>query len=420
MIANKINLKKLAPLGDKKIKWAGQRMPVLSLISQEFSKTRPFKKLKIGACLHITSETANLIKCLKVGGARVYLAASNPLSTQDEVAAALTLYEKIPVYAYHGEDKKFYHQALVKILSQKPDLLIDDGADLISLAIQKKTYHQIIGASEETTTGVVRIKNLEKNNELPFPIFAVNDARVKNLFDNRYGTGQSTIDGLTRATNILLSGKNFVVLGYGWCGKGLAQRARGMGSNVFITEIDPVKALEARMDGFKVLPALEAARIGDIFVTVTGNVDVLTAKHFLQMKDGAICANSGHFNVEINLKDLAKLAKKRRIIRNNLEEYTLKNNKRIYLLAEGRLVNLVAAEGHPSEVMDLSFATQALAQEYLVKNVTKFEKKVYLLPKKLEEKIALLKLKSMNIKIDVLTPKQKKYLSSWRLGTLEN
>lgn len=416
----KLNLKKLAPLGDKKIKWAGQRMPVLSLIAQEFSKTKPFKNLKIGACLHVTTETANLIKTLKDGGAKVYLAGSNPLSTQDEVVAALTLNYKIPVFAYHGEDEKFYVQALKKILSLKPDLIIDDGADLISLAVQTKSYRQVLGASEETTTGVVRIKNLEKNNELPFPTFAVNDARVKNLFDNRYGTGQSTIDGVIRATNTLLSGKNFVVLGYGWCGKGLAQRAKGMGSSVFVTEVDPVKALEARMDGFKVLPATEAAQIGDIFVTVTGNVDVLAAKHFLKMKDGAIFANSGHFNVEINIKDLDKIAKQKRLIRNNLEEYTLKNKKRIYLLAEGRLVNLAAAEGHPSEVMDLSFATQALAQEYLVKHSTELDKKVYFLPKKIEEKIAFLKLKSMGIKIDSLSPKQKKYMSSWDLGTIES
>lgn len=416
----KINLKKLAPFGEKKIKWAEQRMPVLSLIAKEFAKTKPFKNLKIGACLHVTTETANLISTLKNGGAKIYLTASNPLSTQDEVVASLTLYHQIPVFAYHGEDEKFYHQTLQKVLSFKPDLLIDDGADLISLAVQTKNYRQIIGASEETTTGVVRIKNLEKNNELPFPTFAVNDARVKNLFDNRYGTGQSTIDGVIRATNTLLSGKNFVVLGYGWCGKGLAQRAKGMGSSVFVCEIDPVKALEARMDGFKVLPATEAARIGDIFVTVTGNIDILTAKHFLKMKDGAIFANSGHFNVEINLKDLSKVAKQKRLIRSNLEEYTLKNNKRIYLLAEGRLVNLVAAEGHPSEVMDLSFAAQALAQEYLVKNATKLDKKVYFLPKKIEEKIAFLKLKSMGIKIDSLSAKQKKYMSSWDLGTIEN
>lgn len=414
----KINFKKLAPLGERKIKWAEQRMPVLSLIAHDFGKTKPFKNLKIGACLHVTTETANLIKCLKVGGAKVYLTASNPLSTQDEVVAALTLYHKIPVFAYHGEDEKFYHQALKKVLSFKPNLLIDDGADLITLAVKKG--EKVLGASEETTTGVKRIKNLEESGRLSFPVIAVNDAKVKNLFDNRYGTGQSTIDGILRATNILLAGKNFIVLGYGWCGKGLAQRAKGMGSSVFVCEIDPVKALEARMDGFKVLPALEAAKIGDIFVTVTGNIDVLTAKHFLKMKDGAIFANSGHFNVEINLKDLNKIVKQKRLIRNNLEEYTLKNNKRIYLLAEGRLVNLAAAEGHPSEVMDLSFATQALAQEYLVKNAAKLDKKVYLLPEKIEEKIAFLKLKSMNIKIDSLSPKQKKYLASWDLGTIEN
>jgi adenosylhomocysteinase len=413
----KINFKKLAPVGEKKIKWAKQRMPVLSLIAKEFSKTKPFKNLKIGACLHVTTETANLIKTLKKGGAKIYLAASNPLSTQDEVAAALTIYEKIPVYAYRGENEKFYYQALLKILSQKPDLLIDDGADLISLAVKTKKYHQIIGGSEETTTGVIRIKNLEKNRQLPFPIIAVNDARVKNLFDNRYGTGQSTIDGILRATNILLAGKNFVIFGYGWCGKGLSQRAKGMGANVFICEVDPIKALEARMDGFKVLPAIEAAKIGDVFVTVTGNIDVLTAKHFLKMKDGAILANAGHFNVEINLKDLEKVAKNKKKIRENLEEYTLKNNKKIYLLAQGRLVNLAAAEGHPSEVMDLSFATQALAQEYLVKKAKKLEKKVYFLPKEIEEKIAFLKLKSMGIKIDKLTKKQKKYLESWQLGT---
>lgn len=413
----KLDLKKLAPIGKKKIDWAKQRMSVLNSIRKEFIRTKPFKKLKIGACLHITPETANLIETLKAGGAIIFLAASNPLSTQDEVAAALIYYKKIPVFAYKGENEKFYYFALRKILSEKPNLLIDDGADLISLAIKTKNYQKVIGASEETTTGVIRLKNLEKANKLPFPVIAVNESRVKNLFDNRYGTGQSTIDGIIRATNILLAGKNFVILGYGWCGKGLAQRAKGMGANVFISEVDPIKALEAKMDGFELLPAKEAAKIGDIFVTVTGDIDVLNAKHFLKMKDGAILANAGHFNVEINLKDLEKISQRKKLIRNNLEEYTLKNGKKIHLLAEGRLVNLVAAEGHPSEVMDLSFASQALAQEYLVKNQNKLKKRVYFLPKELEEKIAFLKLKSIGVKIDSLTQKQKKYLSSWKLGT---
>ncbi|MFN3301705.1 MAG: adenosylhomocysteinase, partial [Patescibacteria group bacterium] len=349
-------MKKLALVGKKKINWAKQRMPVLSLITKEFTQTKPFRNLKIGACLHITPETANLINCLKAGGAKVFLSASNPLSTQNEVASALSFYLKIPIFAFRGESVSFYHQALKKVLSFKPDLLIDDGGDLISLAI--KTGQKVLGASEETTTGVIRIKNLEKERKLIFPVMAVNDARVKNLFDNRYGTGQSTIDGILRATNILLAGKNFVVFGYGFCGKGLSQRAKGMGARVFICEKNPIKALEAKMDGFEVLPSLEAARIGDVFVTVTGNIDILRKEHFLKMKDGAILANAGHFNVEINLKDLAKVAKNKKIIRENLEEYTLKNGKKIYLLAQGRLVNLVAGEGHPSEVMDLSFATQ--------------------------------------------------------------
>ncbi len=412
----KINLKKLAPIGKKKINWAFSRMPVLSLIARNFAKTKPFKNLKIGACLHITTETANLIRCLKIGGAKVFLCASNPLSTQDEVMAALSFYFKIPIFAYRGETLGYYQKALKKVLSFNPDLLIDDGADLISLAIRKK--QRVLGASEETTTGVLRIKNLEKENKLLFPVIAVNEAKIKNLFDNRYGTGQSTIDGILRATNILLAGKNFVVFGYGFCGKGLSQRAKGMGAQVFVCEKDPIKALEAKMDGFEVLPSYKAAKIGDIFVTVTGNIDVLRKEHFLKMKNGAILANAGHFNVEINLKDLNKLAKQKRLIRNNLEEFILKNGKKIYLLAEGRLVNLASAEGHPSEVMDLSFASQALAQEYLAKNAKKLIPKVYFLPEQLEEKIAFLKLKSLGIKIDRLTKKQKRYLRSWQLGTI--
>ncbi len=407
--------RKLAEIGEKKIYWAKMRMPVLSLIAEDFSKRKPFKGLKIGACLHITVETANLVNCLKSGGAKIFLCASNPLSTQNEVVSALSSYKKIPVFAFRGESLSFYNQALNKVLSFKPDLLIDDGGDLISLAIKRKI--RVIGASEETTTGVIRIKNLEKEKKLLFPVIAVNEAKVKNLFDNRYGTGQSTIDGILRATNILLAGKIFVVFGYGWCGKGLAQRAKGMGCQVVVCEVDPIKALEAKMDGFEVLPANEAVKIGNIFVTVTGNISILRKEHFLKMKDGAILANAGHFNVEINLKDLEKVSKQKKLIRENLEEYTLKNKKRIYLLAEGRLVNLAAAEGHPSEVMDLSFATQALAQEYLIKNAAKLDKKVYLLPKELEEKIAFLKLKSMSIKIDSLSAEQKKYMASWRLGT---
>lgn len=414
----KIDLKKLAPRGEKKISWAASRMPVLALITQEFAKTRPFKSLKIGACLHLTTETANLVRCLKNGGAKIFLSASNPLSTQDEIVATLSLYDQIPVFAFRGESLSFYHQALNKVLSFKPDLLIDDGADLISLATKKN--QKLIGASEETTTGVIRIKNLEKEGKLPFPVIAVNEAKVKNFFDNRYGTGQSTIDGILRATNILLAGKNFCIFGYGFCGKGLAQCAKGMGSRVFICEINPIKALEAKMDGFEILTSLQAARIGDIFITVTGNRDILRKEHFLKMKDGVIMANAGHFNVEINLNDLQKITLKKKRIRENLEEYKLKNGKKIYLLAEGRLVNLAAAEGHPSEVMDLSFATQALAQEYLVKNAGRFENKVYPLPKKLEEKIAFFKLKTMGIKIDKLSLKQKKYLASWELGTVKD
>lgn len=402
----------LAPLGLKLINWAWQRMPVLKILEKDFSKRKPFKNYKIGACLHITTETANLLRVLKKGGAKIFLCASNPLSTKDEVAAALVRNFKIPVFAFFGEDKKTYFRFINKILSFKPDLLIDDGADLIVTAVKKKIKN-ILGASEETTTGVIRLKNLVKQKKLPFPVVAVNEAKTKYLFDNRYGTGQSTIDGLLRATNILLAGKKIVVCGYGWCGKGLSYKAKGMGAQVIVCEVDPLKALEARMDGFEVLSLKQAAKIGDVFLTVTGDINVIRKEHILKMKDGAILANAGHFNVEINLKDLEKLVKIKKEIRPLLEEYTLKNNKRIYLLAEGRLLNLVSAEGHPSEVMDLSFAGQALAQEYLIKNAKNLEKKVYSLPEELDKKIAEMKLRAMGITIDKLTKEQKKYLLSW-------
>lgn len=414
----------LAKDGLLKIEWANREMPVLNIIKQRFQKQKPLKGIKIGCCLHVTSETANLMITLKSAGATVALCASNPLSTQDDVAAALVKYYNIPVFAIKGEDKQTYYSHIHKVLSISPQITMDDGADLVSTLHKEKRYKDVIknviGGTEETTTGVIRLKSMADHGVLKYPIIAVNDAKTKHMFDNRYGTGQSTIDGILRATNVLLAGKKFVVCGYGYCGKGVALRARGMGAEVIVCEVDPVKALEAVMDGYRVMSLNEAAKIGDIFVTVTGDVNVIDVKHFLKMKNGSIVANSGHFNVEINLLGLKKISKKIRLIRPFVEEYTLKNDKKIYVLAEGRLVNLASAEGHPSMVMDMSFSNQALCVEYLVKinkQNKKLENKVYPVPEEIDNKVALLKLSSMGIKIDKLTKEQKKYLSSWEMGT---
>lgn len=406
--------KRLAPQGNKRIDWAEAKMPVLRLIRKRFKKDKRLKNRRIGCCLHVTTETANLARTLKAAGAHVYLTASNPLSTQDDVAAALAM-DGIGVFAQYGESRTEYYRNLSSVLKSKPEVLIDDGADLISTA-HKRRVQGISGGTEETTTGVIRLKQMERDNVLRFPIVAVNDSLTKHLFDNRYGTGQSTIDGILRATNILISGSNFVVAGYGWCGRGLAMRAKGMGAQVIVTEVDPVKALEARMDGYTVMPMIDAAKIGDVFITVTGDINVIRKEHMLKMKDGAIIGNSGHFDVEIDKPGLKKITKKRRLIRASCEEHALRNGKKLYILAQGRLVNLAAAEGHPAMVMDMSFANQALAVEYIF-NSPKLKKRVYNLPLKLDENIARLKLKSMGISIDKLTPEQKQYLSSWKIGT---
>ncbi len=415
---------KLASQGKLRIEWAEKEMPVLRLIRKRFSKEKPLKNLRLGCCLHVTTETAVLIITLKEGGALPSLCASNPLSTQDDVASALVKYWQIPVFAIKGEDNKTYYKHIQSVLATKPQITMDDGADLVTTLHTHHssliTHCSIIGGTEETTTGVIRLRAMEKDGVLKYPIIAVNDAFTKYLFDNRYGTGQSTIDGILRATNILISGKNFVVCGYGWCGKGVAMRAKGMGANVIITEVNPLRALEARMDGCQVMPMSEASKIGDIFVTLTGDTSVIRKEHFIKMKDGAILANSGHFNVEIDIPALKSLSKKIRTIRKFIQEFTLKNGKKLYLLGEGRLINLASAEGHPASVMDMSFANQALCVEYLVKNSklgNKLENKVYSVPREIDEKIAELKLSSMGIKIDKLTQKQKKYLSSWSEGT---
>jgi adenosylhomocysteinase len=405
---------KQAPEGIRRIDWAESKMPVLRYVRQRFKKGKSLKGCRIGCCLHVTTETANLLYALKDGGAKVYCTASNPLSTQDDVAAALAL-KGIGIFACNGESRKEYYVNMEQVLKNRPEILIDDGADLIS-TVHKKRIKGIIGGTEETTTGVIRLKQMERDNVLQFPIIAVNDSQTKHLFDNRYGTGQSTIDGILRATNILISGSNFVVAGYGWCGRGLALRAKGMGANVIVTEVDPVKALEARMDGYMVMPMKEAASIGDIFITVTGDINVIRGEHIRHMKDGAIIGNSGHFDVEIDKKALGRLTKKKKLVREFCREYTLRNNRRIYLLSEGRLVNLAAAEGHPAMVMDLSFANQALAVEYLL-NRRNLKNLVYNLPAKIDERIARLKLKSMGISIDRLTAEQKEYLASWKMGT---
>lgn len=410
---------KLADAGKLKVEWAGRFMPVLKLIRQRFAKEKPLKGIKISGCLHITSETANLAITLKTGGASVRLCASNPLSTQDDVAASIVRDFGIPVFAVKGEGRKRYYQHIYQALEHKPDVTIDDGADLVSTLHSKlkDMVGNVIGGTEETTTGVVRLRSMEKDKALQYPIIAVNDSMTKYLFDNRYGTGQSTLDGILRATNFLFAGSTLVVCGYGWCGRGVAFKAHGLGANVIVAEVNPVKALEAKMDGFRVMKLIDACKEGDVFVTVTGDIDVIDTKNFLAMKDGALICNSGHFDVEINKKNLKRISKRIRLIRTSCQEYELKNGKKLYLLAEGRLVNLSAAEGHPAMVMDMSFANQSLASEYLVKKGKRLEKKVYKLPDELDMEIARLKLKSMGIAIDALTPAQKKYISSWQHGT---
>lgn len=409
----------LAKKGRLRIEWANEYMPVLSLTKKRFAKEKPLKGTRVSACLHVTTETANLMIALKAGGADTVLCASNPLSTQDDVAASLVRHYKIPVFAIKGEDNKTYYRHINRVLDQRPHVTMDDGADLVSTIHKKRRdlADYILGGTEETTTGVIRLRALQEKGLLMFPLIAVNDADTKHLFDNRYGTGQSTIDGILRATNILMAGLSFVVCGYGWCGRGVANRARGMGANVIICEIDPLKALEAVMDGFNVMSLKEAARKGDVFVTLTGDVSVIRREHFNAMKDGAIICNSGHFNVEIDLLSLGRLAKKKRRVREFVEEYTLRSGKRINILGEGRLINLAAAEGHPASVMDMSFANQALSCEYLKKCSKELERKVYRVPEAIDKDIARLKLKALGVKIDTLTNEQKEYLSSWELGT---
>ena len=409
--------KSLAPQGHLQIEWAAKHMPVLNIIKTRFEKEKPLKNQTLAACLHVTKETAVLIKVLIAGGAKVAVCGSNPLSTQDDVAAALAD-NGVHVFAWRGQNTEDYYKCIDKVLDFKPTITMDDGADVVGMLHSKRQNQikDIKGGTEETSTGVVRLKAMEQDGSLKYPIIAVNDAYTKYLFDNRYGTGQSTIDGIMRATSVLLAGKNFVVGGYGWCSRGIAMRARGLGANVIVTEVQPTRALEAVMDGYRVMPMAEAAPFGDIFVTATGDISVIRKEHMEKMKDGAIMCNSGHFNVEINIPDLESLTKAKRTMRPNMEEYTLKDGRHLYLLAEGRLVNLAAAEGHPSEVMDMSFANQALCSEYIAKS-TKLQTKVYTVPKEIDEKVAELKLKSMGVAIDELTAEQKKYLSTWEMGT---
>jgi adenosylhomocysteinase len=410
---------KLAEGGRRRIDWAEREMPVLRLIRERFKKERPLEGVRIAACLHVTTETANLMHTLHDGGAEVVLTASNPLSTQDDVAAALVTHYEIPVFAVKGEDNVTYYKHINAALDYQPNITMDDGADLVSTLHKdrRELLEDVIGGTEETTTGVIRLRAMAADGALEFPVVAVNDAMTKHFFDNRYGTGQSTIDGIVRATNILLAGKNFVVAGYGWCGRGLAMRARGMGASVIVTEVDPLPALEAVMDGFRVLPMAEAARIGDIFVTLTGDINVIDKHHFESMKDGAIVSNSGHFNVEINIPALEQMAKEKRLVRPFVEQYILEDDRRINLLGEGRLINLAAAEGHPASVMDMSFANQALSLEYMTKHADELEKKVYSVPQEIDQKIAQLKLEAMDIQIDLLTEEQIAYLNSWEEGT---
>jgi len=410
---------RLAEGGRRRIEWADLEMPVLRHIRERFEKERPLKGTRVSACLHVTTETANLMRTLQAGGADTVLTASNPLSTQDDVAASLVSHFEIPVFGIKGEDNATYYKHIHAALDHKPQVTMDDGADLLSTLHKERRQllDQMIGGTEETTTGVIRLRAMAADKALAYPVIAVNDAMTKHFFDNRYGTGQSTIDGIVRATNILLAGKTFVVSGYGWCGRGLANRARGMGANVIVTEIDPLAALEAVMDGFRVMPMTEAAPLGDIFCTLTGDINVLDRQHFEAMRDGAIVSNSGHFNVEINIPALEALSTEKRRAREFIEQYVLKDGRRVNLLAEGRLVNLAAAEGHPASVMDMSFANQALSLEYLLQHSGKLEKKVYGVPEAIDREIARLKLEAMGIHIDVLTDEQRKYLASWEEGT---
>ena len=419
MVAHDIKDPTLAESGKKRIEWASQFMPVLASIRKRFDREKPLKNVKIAACLHVTTETANLMLTLKSGGADVVLTASNPLSTQDESAAALVAEFGIPVFAIKGEDHDTYYRHLNLAVDHQPTITMDDGADLVSLlhSQRKSDLARIVGGTEETTTGVIRLKSMAATRVLAYPIIAVNDADTKHLFDNRYGTGQSTIDGILRSTNVLMAGLNFVVAGYGWCGKGVAMRAKGMGSHVIVTEVNPVRALEAGMDGFRVMTMAEAAKIGDVFVTVTGNKDVIRQEHFLQMKNGAIVANSGHFNVEIDIPSLEKITKEIREVRPFVKEYLLTDGNRIHLLADGRLVNLSAAEGHPAMVMDMSFANQALSAEYILRHAGEIGKTVISVPGEIDREIARLKLETMGIAIDRLTPEQEKYLTGWQEGT---
>jgi adenosylhomocysteinase len=409
----------LADLGKRRTEWAFQSMPVLQTIRKQFIKTQPLAGVRVSACLHVTSETANLMITLKDGGASIVLCASNPLSTQDDVAAALVRDYGISVYAIKGESNDVYYSHIVAAAEHRPQLTMDDGADLVHMLHTKRQelLADVIGGTEETTTGVIRLRAMAKEGVLRYPIVAVNDAYTKHLFDNRYGTGQSTLDGVIRATNVLLAGLNVVVAGYGWCGRGVAMRARGMGANVIVTEVEPTKALEALMDGYRVMSMHEAAVIGDVFITVTGNKHVIGRDHFDKLKNGAILANSGHFNVEIDLEALGKMASSRRQTREFVEEFALRDGRRIYVLGEGRLINLAAAEGHPASVMDMSFANQALASEYMVKNHATLEKKVYSVPEALDKQVAKMKLEAVGVKIDRLTVEQEHYLASWGEGT---
>jgi adenosylhomocysteinase len=410
---------KAAEGGRRRIDWAEREMPVLRLIHERFAKERPLDGLRISACLHVTCETANLMKTLQAGGADVVLTASNPLSTQDDVAASLVSHDEIPVFAIKGEDNTTYYKHIHAALDHNPSITMDDGADLVSTIHKERRdlVNSMLGGTEETTTGVIRLRAMAADNALGFPVIAVNDAMTKHFFDNRYGTGQSTLDGIIRATNILLAGKTFVVAGYGWCGRGLAMRARGMGANVVVTEIDPMPALEAVMDGFRVMPMQEAATIGDIFCTLTGDLNVIDKHHFESMKDGAIVSNSGHFNVEINIPALEEISIAKRLVRPFVEQYEMKDGRQIHILGEGRLINLAAAEGHPASVMDMSFANQALSAEYMVKNSDNLTKKVYAVPEDIDREIARLKLEAMDVDIDVLSEEQVKYLNSWEEGT---
>lgn len=410
---------RLAEGGRRRIEWAEREMPVLHQIRERFTRELPLKGVRVSACLHVTTETASLVRTLQAGGAEIVLTASNPLSTQDDVAAALVSYFEIPTFAIKGEDNVTYYKHINAALDHKPNITMDDGADLVSTLHKSRRdlLTHVQGGTEETTTGVIRLRAMAADGALNFPVIAVNDAQTKHLFDNRYGTGQSTIDGIVRATNILLAGKSFVVAGYGWCGRGLAMRARGMGANVIVTEIDPLPALEAVMDGYRVMPMEEAAQVGDIFVTVTGDINVIDKHHLEVMKDGAIIANSGHFNVEINIPALEKMSVDKRLVRPFVDQYILEDGRQLNILGEGRLINLASAEGHPASVMDMSFANQALASEFMLRNAEKLEKKVYSVPPEVDREIARLKLEAMGVKIDVLTAEQQAYLNSWEEGT---